>query len=65
MTHTIPDRDVAPCCLSAHRNTTLLKNVSNPAGFHGSKAVGEPPLLLATSVARLTLATCKKHPLQL
>ena len=30
--------------------TTLLKNVKNPTGFHGSKAVGEPPLLMATSV---------------
>ena len=30
--------------------TTLLKDVKNPTGFHGSKAVGEPPLLMATSV---------------
>jgi len=30
--------------------TTLLKEVKNPTGFHGSKAVGEPPLLMATSV---------------
>jgi xanthine dehydrogenase/oxidase len=29
--------------------TTLLKDVKNPTGFHGSKAVGEPPLLMATS----------------
>lgn len=31
-------------------STTLLKDVKNPTGFHGSKAVGEPPLLMATSV---------------
>jgi xanthine dehydrogenase/oxidase len=31
-------------------HTTLLKDITNPAGFMGSKAVGEPPLLLSAAV---------------
>ncbi|MSU48952.1 MAG: 2Fe-2S iron-sulfur cluster binding domain-containing protein [Opitutus sp.] len=31
-------------------NVTLLKNATQPNAIHGSKAVGEPPLMLALSV---------------
>eukprot|EP01050_Picozoa_sp_SAG11_P034703 SAG11_NODE_12376_length_706_cov_1.441516_2_plen_109_part_01 len=31
-------------------HVTLLKNASNPRAVYSSKAVGEPPLLLANSV---------------
>jgi xanthine dehydrogenase/oxidase len=31
-------------------STTLLKNVKNPTGLHGSKAVGEPPLIMSAAV---------------
>ena len=37
-------------CSPIEWNTTLLQNVSNPTGLHGSKAVGEPPLLMSAAL---------------
>ncbi len=31
-------------------STSFLANVENPTGFHGSKAIGEPPILMAAAV---------------
>eukprot|EP01043_Picozoa_sp_COSAG02_P012225 COSAG02_NODE_469_length_21727_cov_64.506334_11_plen_552_part_00 len=31
-------------------STSFLANVNNPTGFHGSKAIGEPPILMAAAV---------------
>ena len=45
-TYQIPSIGDAP----AQLNVTLLKNASQPGVIHGSKAVGEPPFMLAISV---------------
>lgn len=31
-------------------STSFLADVENPTGFHGSKAIGEPPILMSASV---------------
>ena len=31
-------------------STSFLANVENPTGFHGSKAIGEPPILMSAAV---------------
>jgi xanthine dehydrogenase molybdopterin-binding subunit B len=45
-TYQIPAFSDAPMEL----NVTLLRDATNPQAVHGSKAVGEPPLMLALSV---------------
>ncbi len=45
-TYQIPSIGDAP----AELNVTLLKNAAQPGVIHGSKAVGEPPFMLAISV---------------
>ena len=36
--------------IPADWTTTLLQGVANPTGLHGSKAVGEPPLLMSVAL---------------
>ena len=45
-TYKIPVMDDIPLVF----NTELLENIDNPGTIHGSKAVGEPPFMLALSV---------------
>jgi xanthine dehydrogenase molybdopterin binding subunit len=45
-TYKIPVMDDIPLIF----NTELLENIDNPGTIHGSKAVGEPPFMLALSV---------------
>ncbi len=49
-TYKIPTISEVPDALSGQFSTTLLDNAAQPGVIYGSKAAGEPPLMLAISV---------------